>query len=218
LTPFFPRRAAYSNDNQVIKMLFHGTLAFAQNREPFESRAAKERVISIKFSTDELTDDSKAAYDQVCALPVPKLAGFLLAVLKEREFFESNWRSYHVQAKKDLLHTVPDNRINENHAVLLAFHRLLCEKFGISHDLLAYFEEIGSQKIIACEQRTLTPADFFFDKLDELPETIQEPSTTLNVWLPLCRNILLSLREAWSTVFRAARAEQCGLWCLTSSG
>jgi hypothetical protein len=167
-------RAAYSNDNQVIKMLFHGTLAFAQNREPFESRAAKERVISLKFSTDELNDDSKAAYDQVCALPVQKLAGFLLAVLKEREFFESNWRQYHEQAKKDLLRTVPDNRINENHAVLLAFHRLLCEKFGISHDLLAYFEEIGSQKIIACEQRTLTPADFFFDKLNELPETIQD--------------------------------------------
>ena len=167
-------RAAYSNDNQVIKMLFHGTLAFAQNREPFESRAAKERVISLKFSTDELNDDSKAAYDQVCALPVPKLAGFLLAVLKEREFFESNWRGYHEQAKQDLLRTVPDNRINENHAVLLAFHRLLCEKFGISHDLLAYFEEIGSQKIIACQQRTLTPADFFFDKLNELPETIED--------------------------------------------
>jgi hypothetical protein len=95
-------RAAFSNDNKVIKMLFHGTLAFAQNFEPFKSRAAKERVISIKFSTDELTDDSKAAYDQVCALPVPKLAGFLLAVLKEREFFESNWRQYHEQAKKDL--------------------------------------------------------------------------------------------------------------------
>lgn len=167
-------RAAYSNDNQVIKMLFHGTLAFAQNREPFESRAAKERVISLKFSTDELNDDSKAAYDQVCALPVPKLAGFLLAVLKEREFFESNWRQYHEQAKQDLMQAVPDNRINENHAVLLAFHRLLCEKFGISHDLLAYFKEIGSQKIIACQQRTLTPADFFFDKLNELPETIED--------------------------------------------
>jgi hypothetical protein len=167
-------RAAFSNDNKVIKMLFNGTLAFAQNFEPFKSRAAKERVISIKFSTDELTDDSKAAYDEVCALPLPKLAGFLLAVLKEREFFESNWRQYHEQAKKDLWQAVPNNRINENHAVLLAFHRLLCEKFGISHDLLAYFEEIGSKKIVACQQRTLTPADFFFDKLNELPETIED--------------------------------------------
>ena len=172
-------RAAFSNDNRTIKMLFHGTLAFAQNFEPFKSRAAKERVISIKFSTDELTDDSKAAYDEVCALPLPKLAGFLLAVLKEREFFESNWRSYHEQAKKDLWRAVPDNRINENHAVLLAFHRLLCEKFGISHDLLAYFEEIGSKKIAACQQRTLTPADLFFEKLNEVPEEIEKPDGTV---------------------------------------
>jgi hypothetical protein len=201
-------RAAFSNDNKVIKMLFHGTLAFAQNFEPFKSRAAKERVISIKFSTDELTDDSKAAYDEVCALPLPKLAGFLLAVLKEREFFESNWRSYHEQAKKDLWRAVPDNRINENHAILLAFHRLLCEKFGISHDLLAYFEEIGSKKIVACQQRTLTPADLFFEKVNELPDVVdgqkgEEDSVKNAFWEVKDGQLYINLPRA-ETAIRAA--------------
>jgi hypothetical protein len=201
-------RAAFSNDNQVIKMLFHGTLAFAQNREPFESRAAKERVISLKFSTDELNEETKAAYDTVCGLPVPKLAGFLLAVLKERQFFENNWRSYHEQAKKDLMQTVPDNRINENHAVLLAFHRLLCEKFGISHDLLAYFEEISSKKIAACQQRTLTPADLFFEKLNELPEEIEkEDGTVLNLkdvfWEVKDDQLYINLPQAEAAIRRS---------------
>ena len=167
-------RAAYSNDNRVINMMFHGTLAFVQNMEPFTSRAAKERVISLKFSTDELNADTKAGFDAVCAMSPQELAGFLPAVLEHRQFFESNWKTYYEQAKADLTKAVPDNRINENHAVLLAFHRLLCEKFNIGHDLLSYFEEIGSKKMVSCRQRTLTPADFFFDKLNELPETIQD--------------------------------------------
>lgn len=167
-------RAAYSNDNRVINMMFHGSLAFSQNLEPFTSRAAKERVISLKFSTEDLTEESKAAYDKVCAMSSQELAGFLPALLEHRPFFESEWKEYHEQAKRDLMQAVPDNRINENHAVLLAFHRLFCEQFGISHDLLAYFQEIGGGKIISCRQRTLTPADFFFDKLNELPETIQD--------------------------------------------
>ena len=165
-------RAAYSNDNRVINMMFHGSLAFSQNLEPFTSRAAKERVISLKFSTEDLTEESKAAYDKVCAMSPQKLAGCLPALLEHRPFFESEWKEYHKQAKRDLMQAVPDNRINENHAVLLAFHRLFCKQFGISHDLLAYFQEIGRKKIISCRQRTLTPADFFFDKLNELPETV----------------------------------------------
>lgn len=167
-------RAAYSNDNRVINMMFHGSLAFSQNLEPFTSRAAKERVISLKFSAEDLTEESKAAYDKVCAMSPQELAGFLPALLEHRPFFESEWKEYHEQAKKDLIQAVPDNRINENHAVLLAFHRLFCKQFGISHDLLAYFQEIGSKKIISCRQRTLTPADFFFDALNEIPEKITD--------------------------------------------
>ena len=163
-------RAAFSNDNRVISMMFHGTLAFAQNREPFTSRAAKERVISLKFSTDELSGDTKVGFDAVCAMPPQELAGFLPEILKHREFFENNWKEYHEKAKADLMQAVPDNRINENHAILLAFHRLFCEQLGINHDLLPYLEKIGSNKIISCRQRTLTPADFFFDALNEISD------------------------------------------------
>ena len=38
------------------------------NREPFKSRAAKERVISLKFLTDDLGAGSKQAFDPLIAI------------------------------------------------------------------------------------------------------------------------------------------------------
>jgi hypothetical protein len=49
--------AQTSNDNRTRKLPFYGTIAFAQNSEPFRSRAQKERVISLEFSTDNLNND-----------------------------------------------------------------------------------------------------------------------------------------------------------------
>jgi hypothetical protein len=52
----------------VNKRPFYGALAFVQNKEPFTSRAAKERVISLKFLTDDLGAESKQAFDSLIAI------------------------------------------------------------------------------------------------------------------------------------------------------
>jgi hypothetical protein len=122
-------RAQTTNDNRIHKLPFHGSLAFAQNKEPFTSRAAKERVISLKFSLEGLSKTTKEAFDALVAIPIQELAGFYPAVMAGRVFFGANWKEFFERSKDDLRADVADNRINENHALILAFHRLLCQHF-----------------------------------------------------------------------------------------
>jgi len=166
--------AKFSNDNQEETIPFNGTLAFVQNIEQFETDMQKSRVISLPFSTDELNDETKAAYDKLIAIAPQKLAGFLLLVLQEREYYEANWKAAHDKAKEQLAASLTDNRINENHAVLLAFHNLLCDRFGLEYDLLPYLEQVGKEKMKSCEQRKHTAADHFFDALEAMPEIVKD--------------------------------------------
>jgi len=165
-------RAIKSNDSRTHELPFYGTLAFCQNIEPFKSRAAKERVISLKFSCDDLNAETKQAFESLSSKQPGEFASFLPEIFKRRETIEQEWRLEHTQAREDLMKAVPDNRICENHAVILGFHRLFCKLFNIDHDLKPALEEIGKAKMIACRKRTLTPADHFFDALDQLPEQV----------------------------------------------
>lgn len=165
-------RALKTNDSRTHELPFYGTLAFVQNCEPFRQRAEKERVISLKFSTDTLNYNTKEAFDKLAGKKPDEFAGFLPELFKHREAIESQWYSEFQQACKDISGAIPDNRICENHAVPLGFHRLFCEFFKINHDSQPFIEKIGKAKIVSCQKRTLTPADHFFDALDSLPDQI----------------------------------------------
>ena len=166
--------AKFSNDNREETIPFNGTIAFVQNIEQFENATQKSRVISLPFSEKELNSETKAAYDKLIAIAPQKLAGFLLLVLQDREYYESNWKTAHENAKEVLASSLTDNRINENHAVLLAFHTLLCDRFGLEYDLKSYIEQVGTEKMKSCEQRKHTAADCFLDALESLPEIVTD--------------------------------------------
>jgi len=166
-------RAQTTNDNRVHTLPFYAALAFVQNREPFTSRAAKERVISLKFSKTDLSESTRKAFEELAGISVQDLAGFYPAVMKGRGFFGTSWKDYFKTAKTDLKGDVPDSRINENHALLLAFHRLLCQHFGIDHDVTGHLASIGKAKMIAVQQRLETPADHFFNILQDMPDEIE---------------------------------------------
>lgn len=165
-------RAQTTNDNRIHKLPFHATLAFVQNREPFTSRAAKERVISLKFSLEGLSESTKAAFDALVAIPIQELAGFYPAIMAGRSFFGANWKELFEKSKDDLKTDISDNRINENHALILAFHRLLCQHFKIEHDLLPFVASIGKAKMVSAQKRLETVADHFFNILQNLPDEI----------------------------------------------
>ncbi len=165
-------RAQTTNDNRINKLPFHATLAFVQNREPFTSRAAKERVISLEFLLAGLSESTKAAFDALVAISMRELAGFYPAVMAGRSFFGTNWKDFFERSKDDLKGDIPDNRINENHALILAFHRLLCQHFKIEHDLLPFVASIGKAKMKSAQKRLETVADHFFNILQNLPDEI----------------------------------------------
>jgi hypothetical protein len=164
-------RALTTNDSRTHGLPFYGTLAFVQNVEPFKSRAARERVISLKFSEENVSDTTKKAFDEIVALPLQVLAGFYPAVMRHRPLIESSWLSQFEQAKKDLAREIPDNRINENYALILAFHRMLCAQLGIHYNLDPFIAQIGKIKMDSVRQRVLTSADIFFDTLNTMPGT-----------------------------------------------
>ena len=202
-------KAIRTNDNRTKDLPFHGTLSFVQNLEPFQSRAAKERVISLKFCKDALTEMTKAAFDALSSKSTREFAGFLGEVFKHRVEIEACWMPEYQRCKADLAASIPDNRINENHAVVLCFHRLLCQIFNINRDLRPAIEEIGKAKIIACQKRTLTPADHFFDALDQLPDQVtgfdgNESSESKNVFVMIKDNRLYFNRPKAEESIRVA--------------
>ncbi len=164
-------RALTTNDSRTHGLPFYGTLVFVQNVEPFKSRAARERVISLKFSEENITDATKKAFDEIIALPLQVLAGFYPAIMTFRGVIESSWAARFEQAKRDLKDEIPDNRINENYALILAFHRMLCVYFDIQLDLQSFVANIGKMKMESARQRILTPADNFFETINTMPES-----------------------------------------------
>ncbi len=161
-------RALKSNDIQTVEIPFQSSLLFVQNREPFKTKAQKERVVSVQFKEDALTPETAQAFNKFIQIPISEMAYFFPFVMAHRETFESKWFDAFQQAKDDIKTAIGDARITDNHALLLAFHRLLCDVLQINYDLKSYIEEIGKQKQKECRHRAESVADIFFDVLNRM--------------------------------------------------
>jgi hypothetical protein len=164
-------QAAFSNDLQTKESPFLGSLLFCQNLEPFDSKAERQRVISLHFQADQLTDASRAAYEKLMAMDKPTLAGIMLHILINRRHFEEGWQKEY-QAAIDDLAPMDERRILQNHALILAFHRLFCSCLGIDQDdsITKFFGETCRQKCISSAIRQTSIADYFFELLDNIEE------------------------------------------------
>lgn len=162
-------QAAFSNDLQTKENPFLGTLLFAQNVEPFNSKAERQRVISLQFKADAITDASRAAYEQLTATDKRDLAGIMRQVLAHRQHLEQSWRQAYATATADL-GPLSERRILDNHALILAFHRLFCGCFGIKEDpaTVNHVADLARQKCLSSAIRQTTIADHFFELLDQL--------------------------------------------------
>jgi hypothetical protein len=162
--------AAFSNDLQTKENAFLGALLFNQNFEPFNAKAEKQRVISLLFKADQLTDTSRAAYEKLMAIEKTDLAGIIRQVLTNRSHFDG-WRQEYEKAIHDIS-PMDERRILQNHALILAFHRLFCSCFGIDHNkaITRFFIETCRQKCITSAVRITGIADHFFELLDTIDE------------------------------------------------
>jgi len=163
-------QATFSNDLQTRESPFLGSLLFCQNTEPFNSKAEKQRVISLLFKADQITDTSREAFDALMTIEKGELAGIMQQVLLNRSHFKEWFKEY--EAARGNLGPMDERRIQDNHALFLAFHRLLCSCFGIKEDVAVtrFLTEIGQLKCITSATRKTTTADHFFELLDEIPD------------------------------------------------
>lgn len=163
-------KAVFSNDMQTVETPFLGALAFSANNEVFRGKAEKERVVSLEFKTDHLTESTKVAYDRLSAIPLPVLARTIMLTLRHRQVFGNEWYAAFQKASNDL-DAVSNRRIRENHALILAFHRLFCKVHSIKNSRLkSFMEEAAKLKEITAAQKEHTIADDFFEKIDLIAE------------------------------------------------
>lgn len=164
-------QAAFSSDLQTKENPFLGTLLFCQNTEPFNTKAERQRTISLQFKADSITDQSRVAYEQLMALDKREISGIIQQVLIRRSYFDNGWQQAFTLARTALA-PMSERRVLENHALVLAFHRLFCTCFEIQHstDLTRFIAEVGRQKCITSSIRQTSIADHFFELLDTLEE------------------------------------------------
>ena len=167
-------QAAFSNDLKTKINEFLGSLLFVCNQEPFRDKQEKQRVISLHFAHDAITDKTRRAYERICRIPLPELARIMVLTLSQRKAFESEWFEAYQQAI-DSLSPQDNRRILQNHALVLAFHRLFCKAHCIQHDLTGFIRERAKNKCITAAERTYSAADHFFEILDNIPDEKLEP-------------------------------------------
>jgi hypothetical protein len=162
-------RAVKSNDLTTKVTEFSGTLAFVQNKEPFRTKAQMERVVSLKpFRSEDISDRSSLAFGELLKIPVRDMGSFYIETMRRRKMIEAEWYGEFLKARNGIAELVPDNRIAENHGLLLGFHRLVEKIFGVKNDLSAFVVMLAERKLRQCSHREATLADQFFDGLAEL--------------------------------------------------
>jgi hypothetical protein len=100
-----------------------------------------------------------------------EVAGIIQQVLLHRTHF-SAWDKEYRKAMADLA-PMSEQRILQNHALVLAFHRLFCSCFQISHDDAAITEFIRETCRKKCESsavRQVSIVDHFFEQLYQIEE------------------------------------------------
>ena len=162
-------QAAFSNDNRTVEAPFQGSLLFVQNNEPFTAKAEKQRVISLQFKTDALSDITRKAYEDLLNIPLPELARVFVLTLQKRKVFEKEWPEEYLKAITDLK-GIENRRILQNHSLVLAFHRLFCKVHNIDYDLTEFLTKTAEIKCQTSAIKEFTLSDHFFDTIDQLDD------------------------------------------------
>ncbi|MBF0474562.1 MAG: toprim domain-containing protein [Deltaproteobacteria bacterium] len=163
-------RALKTTDMRTSELQFRSALFFIQNKEPFNSKAQHERVVSVHFSEDDITSQTAVAFNQLVRIPQEELAWIFLFIMQHRKDIEVNWFDFFENNKIKFLQETGDPRITENHALLYTFHELISNIIGVESNLYNYFIKIAKAKVLKCAHRIETEADSFFNKMNQISD------------------------------------------------
>jgi Toprim-like len=164
-------RAATSQDNRTHDLPLKAALSFVWNHECFTLKAAKERVVSLHFSEDELNEDTGKAWTQLNTYSPEQLAGVGHYVLTNRKYFEDELVKI-TKDSADILkgQGIAVTRIAENHAIALAGISALMELLKMNDisfdDLTKYALKRALHKVDTAKTESHL-ADYFFASISE---------------------------------------------------
>lgn len=160
-------QAKFTNTLETAENPFLSTLMFVQNSEPFNQKAEKQRVVSLHFETKNLNAQTKTAFDELNNIPKEEIAAVMVAVLKHRKHFEESWFNEYRVACADLAE-VKEERIRNNHGLILGFHRLFCRLFSIESDIYNHTLTIALEKEKSSAELEINDASTFFEMIYSL--------------------------------------------------
>lgn len=158
-------QAKFTADLQTNEHPLLCGLMFAQNVEPWTTPQLKQRAISLRFGKDALTPGTKAALDELNTISKNDLASFMVTVLQHRKTFESQWKTEYEFAQADL-EEVQEERIKNNFALILGFHRVLCRSLSIQSEIFEHVRETALIKERTSQELEPNPASTFFTMVE----------------------------------------------------
>ncbi|CAG35150.1 toprim domain-containing protein [Desulfotalea psychrophila] len=161
-------QAKFTNTLETAENPFLGALLFVQNNEPFNQKAEKQRVVSLNFKEKDLDGHTRCAFDELNNMAKEELATVIVEVLRKRGIIEANWYEEYRIAIADL-ELVQEERIRNNHAIVLAFHRLFCKLFEVEDiDIFSHVEQVGMAKEQSSAELEINEASTFFEQVFSL--------------------------------------------------
>jgi|GEM_PF-3681821 len=180
-------RAVKTMDNTVNETLLEAGLLFVQNTEPFRSKAQIERIISLEFRQDQLPKDSKVAFDELNSINASTFGGFIVEVMKHREFIEEHWHARYNSSVSELNEILRNSRISENFALVDCFAGIVTEILGIEVEYRDFVLDLARRKMSEVDAVDYTEADVVFEVLGQVfEEKYSNPvpgGAELNPWL-----------------------------------
>lgn len=126
-------RAAFTNDNKTINTPLRCALAFAWNNELFKQKPVQQRTITVKFSKEDNSLETRAASNALIATPAQDTCSIGVQVLQNRLYYQ-NHSIEEIENQVRVLsdHGIDDQRIARNHAFALAGMRLFLQQTELS--------------------------------------------------------------------------------------
>ena len=173
-------RALKSNNLETKELSFLGALMFVQNREPFTTRAQKERVISLRFKTDHVTPETGGHLNRLNKNAFGDLASFFPFVLSHRTEIEARWQEIYGKAQAMLDQSAIDARVRDNHALILTFNSFLGKITGFKPDFADFVRKLAVAKHKASCVVFETMADLFLDMVIQVQEDKEISNISVN--------------------------------------
>jgi DNA ligase 1 len=164
------------------KTTYEGGLIFVQNKEFFETKELKQRVVSLPFSRSELNSQTKKHLTALKKYSKQQLASIGKQILEKRKEIEAGILNQIDTVADDLIQAGLTDRLANNHAIMCAGFLSVAEIFGIQFkeaEFINFVLETANMKTESAQDEH-DDAKNFFDVCSQLLNTVDPHTKVAN--------------------------------------